>query len=233
MKKISKLNWFTILTFAIGFLIPALGFLFPNTFFSNQQQVSQFIKNFGWWSPIIFVGLSIIPVIFTPLNHGIFGIVGGFVFGPWVGFILNWISKSIGTIITFSIGRFLGKKAISKFTKSEDMIQYNKIFNQHAFLIFIGFTINDTLSYLAGISTMKTKTFFFLILTAHIIPTLTLAYIGSGVSLKDPIFIILTSIIVLLAVSYFLIKKNQITNKYLKNNQYELRNKIFRENNKS
>lgn len=207
MKKISKSTWFTILTFAIGFLLPALGFLFPETFFSNQQQISQFIKSFGWWTPIIFVGLSIIPVIFTPLNHGIFGIVGGFVFGPWVGFILNWISKSIGTLITFSIGRFFGKKAISKFTKSEDMTHYNKIFNQHAFLIFIGFTVNDTLSYLAGISTMKTKTFVLLVLTAHVIPALALAYIGSGISLNDPIFIILTAIIILLALAYFLLKR--------------------------
>lgn len=207
MKKISKSTWFTILTFAIGFLLPALGFLFPETTFSNQQQISQFIKSFGWWTPVIFIALSIIPVIFTPLNHGIFGIVGGFVFGPWVGFILNWLSKSIGTLITFSIGRFFGKKAISKFTKSEDMTQYNKIFNQHAFLIFIGFTMNDTLSYLAGISTMKTKTFVILILLAHVIPALALAYIGSGISLNDPIFVILTTVIILLALTYFLLKR--------------------------
>ena len=207
MKKISKSTWFTISTFAIGFLVPALGFLFPETFFSNQQQISQFIKGFGWWAPVIFIGLSIIPVVFTPLNHGIFGIVGGFVFGPWIGFLLNWISKSIGTLITFSIGRFFCKKAILKFTKSEDMTQYNTIFHQHAFLVFIGFTVNDTLSYLAGISTMKTKTFIVLILLAHVIPTLALAYIGSGISLNDPLFIILTTVIILLALAYYLLKR--------------------------
>lgn len=207
MKKIPKSTWFTLLTFAIGFLLPALGFLFPETFFSNQQQISQFIKSYGLWAPVIFVALSIIPVIFTPLNHGIFGIVGGFVFGPWVGFGLNWISKSIGTLITFSIGRFFGKKAIYKFTKSEDMTQYNNIFNQHAFLIFIGFTVNDTLSYLAGISTMKTRAFVALIFLAHIIPALTLAYIGSGISLNDPFFIVLTAIIGLLVLTYFLLKR--------------------------
>lgn len=210
MPKISKSTWFTLLTFAIGFLIPALGFLFPETFFSNQHKISQFIKSFGWWSSIIFVAISIVPVVFTPLNHGIFGIVGGFVFGPWIGFILNWISKSIGTCITFSISRSLGKKVIYKFTKSEDMTQYNKIFNQHIFLIFIGFTVNDTLSYLAGISTMKIKTFLTLILLAHVIPALALAYIGSGISLRDPFFIILATIIMLLALTYFVLEKKQI-----------------------
>ena len=207
MKKLSKTTWLTIITFAIGFLIPALGFLFPDTFFSNQQQISNFIKDFGWWAPLIFIGLSVVPVIFTPLNHGVFGIVGGFVFGPWTGFLLNWTSKIIGTLIAFSIGRTLGQSAVKKFTKSQDMTQYNSIFNQHPFLIFIGFTINDTLSYLAGISTMKTKSFVTLICLAHIIPTLTLAYIGSGISLKDPLFIALVSIISLLALMYFYLKK--------------------------
>src|SRR3989338_2839414 len=102
MAKISGATIFTASIFAIGFLIPALGFLFPETFFSNQQQISNFIKSFGWWAPIIFIGLSIIPIIFTPLNHAIFGIVGGFVFGPWVGFFFNWIFKTVGTLITFS-----------------------------------------------------------------------------------------------------------------------------------
>jgi len=209
MKKISGATIFTASTFAIGFLLPALGFLFPESFFSNQQQISNFIKDFGIWAPIIFIGFSIIPIIFTPLNHAIFGIVGGFVFGPWIGFLLNWASKSIGTLITFSIGRSLGQRAVKKFAKSEHLEQYNKIFTQHPFIIFVGFTINDTLSYLAGISSMKLKAFIPLILLAHIIPTLTLAYIGSGISLKDPLFISLVFVISIMALVYFYPKRKK------------------------
>lgn len=209
MKPISKAHWFTIVSFGIGFLLPALGILFPDTFFSNQAQISQTIKSFGLFGPLIFILISIIPIIFTPLNHGVFALVGGFLFGPWIGFLLNWTSKSIGTIITFSIGRKLGQSAINKFLKSEDLSQYNKIFNQHPFLIFIGFMINDTLSYLAGISNLPTKSFLKLILPAHILPTLTLAYIGSGISLKDPVFILLSLVILSLTSLYFYIRSTK------------------------
>jgi len=209
MAKISGATIFTASTFAIGFLIPALGFLFPETFFSNQQQITNFIKSFGWWTPIIFIGLSIIPIVFTPLNHTIFGIVGGFVFGPWVGFLLNWISKTVGTLISFSIGRSIGQRAVKKFAKSEHLEQYNKIFTQHPFIIFVGFTVNDTLSYLAGISSMKLRAFVPLILLAHIIPTLTLSYIGSGISLTDPLFIGLVFVILLIALIYFYLKRKK------------------------
>jgi len=47
MTKISKVNLFTASTFVIGFIIPALGFLFPDTFFSGREQIIQFVKNFG------------------------------------------------------------------------------------------------------------------------------------------------------------------------------------------
>jgi len=198
------------MTFAIGFMIPALGFLFPETFFSNQQKISQFVYNFGYLAPIIFIGLSIIPVVITPLNHGAFGIVGGFIFGPWVGFLLNWMSKMIGTYINFTIGRLIGRKATKKYSKSENFKHYNTVFNKQLFLLFAGLTINDTLSYMAGVSTMKTRTFLILTFLAHIIPAMTLAYIGSGVSLKDPLFFILTSIILLIALFYFIIKKNKL-----------------------
>ena len=207
MAKVSKATLFTIATFAIGFLIPALGFLFPETFFSNRQQISSFIQSFGLWTPIIFITISIIPVVFTPLNHGVFGIVGGFIFGPWLGFLLNWIAKIIGTTINFFIGQTLGKKAIRHFTKTEDVKQYNMIFDRHKFLLFIGFSVNDTLSYLAGISNMELKTFLPLTFLAQIMPALILAYIGSGISLSDPLFIALSFTVVLFATIYFYLKK--------------------------
>lgn len=207
MAKVSKATLFTIATFAIGFLIPALGFLFPETFFSNRQQITSFIQSFGLWTPIIFIIISVIPVVFTPLNHGVFGIVGGFVFGPWLGFLLNWVAKITGTIINFFIGQIYWKKAIHHYTKTEDVEQYNMIFDCHKFLLFIGFSVNDTLSYLAGISNMELKTFLPLTMLAQIMPALILAYIGSGISLSDPLFIILTFTVVLLATIYFYLKK--------------------------
>ena len=206
MTKISKGTLFTLTTFAMGFLIPAIGFLFPETFFSNRQQISSLIQSFGLWAPLIFVTISIIPVVFTPLNHGVFGIVGGFIFGPWVGFLLNWTAKIIGTMINFLIGLTFGKRIIHHFTHTEDIEQYNMIFDRHKFLIFIGFSINDTLSYLAGISEMKLKTFLPLTVCAQIMPALILAYIGSGISLGDPLFIILGLIVVVFAAIYFYLK---------------------------
>ncbi len=207
MAKISKRQLFTIISFGIGFIIPALGFLLPQTFFTSREQISLFFQGFGIWTPLVFIALSSIPVVFTPLNHAVFGIAGGFIFGPWLGFLLNWIAKFIGTFINFSIGRFFGNKIARNVAKKEGYEQYNDVFKQHKFLLFILFSFNDTLSYLAGISSMKFTTFLLIISVAHIMPALTLAYIGGGISLTDPLFIGIALTITLLTFSYFYLKK--------------------------
>ena len=211
MTKISNATLFTIVIFGISFIIPALGFLFPETFFASREQISQFLQNFGIWAPLIFIGLSIIPVVVTPLNHSIFALTGGFIFGPWVGFLLNWIAKIIGSLINFFVGRLLGKKAVSRLINEKELIQYNMLFDRGKFILFIIFSVpfltNDTLSYLAGISSMRFSTFLFIIVFGHIGTTLSLAYLGGGFSLNEPIFIAIIFAIALLALFYFYLKK--------------------------
>lgn len=209
--KISKATLFTIIIFGIGFIIPALGFLFPETFFSSREQISQFLKNFGIWAPLIFIGLSIIPVVVTPLNHSIFALAGGFIFGPWLGFLFNWIAKIIGSLINFFVGRILGKKVVFRLIKKQELTQYNMLFSKGKFVLFLIFSVpfltNDTLSYLAGISSMKFPAFLFIIIFGHIGTTLSLAYLGGGFSLNDPIFITIIFAVILLALFYFYLKK--------------------------
>lgn len=211
MAKISKVTLFTIVIFAIGFIIPALGFLFPEAFFASREQISRFLQNFGIWAPLIFMSLSVIPVVVTPLNHTIFALAGGFIFGPWVGFLLNWIAKIIGSLINFFVGRFLGKKVVFHLIKEQELTQYNTLFDKGRFVLFLMFSVpfltNDTLSYLAGISSMKFSAFLFIIIFGHIGTTLSLAYLGGGFSLNDPIFISIIFAIALLALFHFYLKK--------------------------
>ena len=61
-------------------------------------------------------------------------------------------------------------------------------------MYFLPFFPDDELSYLAGFSSMKTKTFVIIALLGHLSGSLALAYIGNGISLMDPMFIFLSVI---------------------------------------
>jgi len=108
----------------------------------------------------------------------------------------NWIGRVIGTAIAFYLGRRFGRKIINKLVKKETLEKYDKIFEKGKFILFLMYFLplfpDDELSYLAGFSSMKPKHFIPIMLLGHIGGSLALSYIGSGLSYKDPLFIILS-----------------------------------------
>ncbi|MFH1839754.1 MAG: hypothetical protein ABH849_01245 [Nanoarchaeota archaeon] len=57
MKKL-KIIWYLLAIIPIILLI--LGYVFPSTFFSSQEQIRNFIEPFGIWAPVIFILIQIL-----------------------------------------------------------------------------------------------------------------------------------------------------------------------------
>jgi len=57
-----------------------LGYIFPSQFFSNQEAIRDFVSQFGFFSPLVFIGLQILQVVLTPLSHYSVSLAGGFIF---------------------------------------------------------------------------------------------------------------------------------------------------------
>jgi uncharacterized membrane protein YdjX (TVP38/TMEM64 family) len=205
MKK-SKVIWY-LLTF-IPILLLILGYIFPLSFFGNQETIRNFITPFGVFAPLIFILLQILQVIITPFSHYTVSIAGGFIFGTWKGFIYNWIGRVVGTAIAFYIARYLGRRIIKHVAKPKTIKKYDHYFEKGRGLLFLAYFLplfpDDELSYLAGLSKMSPKIFLPLMAIGHMSGSLALAYIGNGIeSIKEPLFIIL-SLITLIAGFLFL-----------------------------
>ena len=199
MKK-TKLLWYLLTIIPIILLI--LGYLYPNTFFSNQELLRNYVSSFGIFAPIVFIAIQILQVVLTPINHYVIGIVGGFTFGLWRGFLYNFIGRVIGTLIAFWLGRKFGRKIIKHVVKPKTLEKYDWLFEKGALVLFLMYFLplfpDDELSYLAGFSSMKSKVFIPIMILGHIGGSLGLALVGNGLSMSDPIFIIF-SIITLIA----------------------------------
>lgn len=193
MKK-TKILWL-ILTF-IPIVLIILGYIFPSAFFSSQDSIRSFVESYGVLSPIMFIFLQIIQVVLTPFSHYAVSIAGGFIFGTWLGFLLNWIGRVIGTLIAFYLGRKFGRRLVKQVVKQKTLKKYDFVFEKGKILLFLAYFLplfpDDELSYLAGISKLNPKVFIPMIILGHLSGSLALAYIGSGInSLKDPLSIIL------------------------------------------
>lgn len=123
--------------------------------------------------PIIFILLQILQVVIPIIPGGISSAAGVLIFGPWMGFIYNYIGISIGSIIIFLLGRRYGKpfilsmisdKTYNKYIKwLDDQGRFEKLF---ALAIFLPVAPDDALCLIAGLSNISIKRYTAIILIA-------------------------------------------------------------------
>ncbi|MBT4604510.1 TVP38/TMEM64 family protein [archaeon] len=213
MKKI-KFIWYLLTIIPIILLIS--GYIFPSSFFGNQETIRNYVLQFGSFAPLMFILIQITQVVITPFNHYAVSIAGGFIFGTWQGFIYNWIGRVIGTIIAFYLGRFLGRNILKHIVNPKIIKKYDHYFEKCKILLFLAYFLpffpDDEISYFAGFSKINPKTFLTLITIGHVSGSLSLAYVGNGIkSVKEPLFIIL-SLITLIGGIWFIQHYKKIKN---------------------
>jgi len=194
MKKVSTLFWILITVIPIAGII--FGVTNPEVFQQNQEQLRNKIELFGVLAPLAFILFQAMQVVFTPISHYSVGVLGGFLYGPYVGALLNWIGRVIGHTIAFFIARFAGRTIAEKFVQQKTLEKYDKFVSDKSLVLFLVYFLplfpDDEMSYLAGLSKMKFRMFLFANLFGHIGGSLGLAYAGSGMNTKDPLFWILS-----------------------------------------
>lgn len=138
--------------------------------FTSQKVLEDFLIRFGLWAPIVLIFLQAIQVIFPILPGGIGLLAGVIIFGPYYGFIYNYIGICLGSVIAFLLSKRYGMPIINvlfpiklrdKYMKWVNKEQFKKIFT---IAIFMPIAPDDFLCYLAGTTNMRFKTFVTIIL---------------------------------------------------------------------
>lgn len=152
-------------------------------FFVNRKKLITFINSFGPLSVVIFIGLQILQVLVAPIPGEINGFIGGYLYGPVLGTVYSTIGLTIGSWLAFLLARWLGMPFVEKIIKPQ-MIQKYDHFMEHrgipiTFILFLipGFP-KDALSYIIGLSHMRSTTFLILCTTGRLMGTIMLSVSG-------------------------------------------------------
>lgn len=194
MKK-AKIAWYLVTVIPIVLLV--IGYAMPSQFFGSQEAIRSFVEGFGIFAPLAFILLQVAQVVLAPISHYSVSIAGGFIFGTWAGFIYNFIGRVLGTAAAFYLGRYFARKILAHVVQPATLAKYDTFFEKGKFLLFLAYFLplfpDDELSYLAGASSLRAKVFLPLMAMGHVSGSLSLAYLGSGISsAKDPLFIVLS-----------------------------------------
>ena len=157
----------------VGLLIcVALAFwAYKNGILDSVDTLQAFIAKFGYGGMAIFVLIQIVQVVIPILPGGISCLGGVIFFGPWLGFVYNYIGICIGSLAAFGISRMMGRPVLHKMF-SEKLIQKydswtekdSRFLKLFTLAIFFPVAPDDFLCYLAGTTKMTWKQFSLVIL---------------------------------------------------------------------
>ena len=151
----------------------------------NPARLVEALHQVGPWGPLILILGMVLAVVISPIPSLPLDLAAGAVFGPYLGTAYVVIGAEIGAILSFLIGRALGRDVISKLLRV-DVTFCEKCSNHHlGVLIFVSRLLPvfsfDVISYGAGLTTMSLRTFAWTTLLGMIPSTFALTYLGSSV----------------------------------------------------
>lgn len=192
-------------------------------FLTDLNGMRVYLENLGWLGYLIFILLSVIVAIFL-LPGQFLAIVGGLVYGGFVGGLLTVIGASLGASVSFIIGKYLARDYILQrfgnqptFQKIERGVRENGL----SFLIFtrlvpiFPFAIQ---SYAYALTPMSLEKFSLISFLTMIPASFLYAFMASEIAAKGvslSLLIELTVAGILLALFSYLPKKISKKIKYL------------------
>ncbi len=166
---------------------------------NDVSKTLSFIDSFGIFAGVIFVILVIIEVVLAPIPPLVLYLIAGILFGGFLGGILTLVGNSIGALIDFKLARKYGQKKIASKLDKRVKKKFDKFFEKYGgvsiFILRVNpLTTSDIVSYLSGLT--KIKTLKFMIATGlGLIPMIFIqTYLGDVLIRDSPILFAITMV---------------------------------------
>ena len=139
---------------------------YKNGILNSVDSLQTFIWKFGYTGMLVFILIQVVQVIIPILPGGVSCLGGVIFFGPWLGFLYNYIGICIGSIAVFGISKTIGRPVLYKMFSEKMIEKYDgwtqkdgKFLKLFALAIFFPVAPDDFLCYLAGTTKMTWKQF--------------------------------------------------------------------------
>ena len=161
----------------------------------DPTQLVKYLNSLGLLGPIVFILVMAIAVVVSPIPSLPLDLAAGVAFGPLLGTTYAVLGAEIGAILSFLIGRALGREVISRLLKV-NVTFCEKCSDHHlTVLVLLSRLLPvfsfDMISYGAGLTNMSLKAFALATFVGMIPPTFALTYFGSSIVMVQwPLFLL-------------------------------------------
>lgn len=189
---------------------------------ANIDKVVEYIRSFGVLAAIVSFLLMVLQSVLAPIPAFLITFANAMIFGWWKGAILSWTSSMVGALLCFYIARTFGRDVVLKFTTNEaisQMEEYFKKYGSKTILIcrLLPFMSFDLVSYFAGLTSMSVTSFLIATGIGQLPATVIYSYVGG--MLTGGTKILVTALLIIFALTIFIIILKQIFNEKNKINE--------------
>ena len=124
---------------------------------TSQEQMQALVTRCGTAGILLFVLFQAVQVVVPVLPGGLGCLAGVVLFGPWQGFLYNYVGICAGSLAAFAIARSCGRPLLYRMFPAALIEKYDRWSEEKgrfarwfAFLIFIPVAPDDYLCFLAG-----------------------------------------------------------------------------------
>jgi uncharacterized membrane protein YdjX (TVP38/TMEM64 family) len=140
-------------------LTDAPAYRFLVRLYVDRYFLKQTLREWGVLAPVIFILLQALQVVIAPIPGEVTGILGGYLFGEWLGLAYSTIGLTLGSVAAFAGGRWLGTHYVRGLVSQETWNRMGFIVEaEGAIVCFIIYLIpglpKDMVCYLFGMSPM-------------------------------------------------------------------------------
>ena len=164
-------------------------------------QFQGYVSMAGAWGPLVYILIMILAIVLSPIPSSPLAIFAGSFFGGFWALIWTLIGATLGAVIAFFIARRFGRPIVLKFISVENLNKMeNRFSNNHlAWIVFLlrlpPLPFFDAVSYVAGLTKIKTPSFILATVFGLIPISAALTYFGQwmGDSIIGVVLIIFIS----------------------------------------
>jgi uncharacterized membrane protein YdjX (TVP38/TMEM64 family) len=131
----------------------------------SLADIKDLILSWGVAAPLMSIILMTMQAVIAPLPAFLITATNGLVFGIYWGTVISWIGAMCGAIVSFMISRLFFESFTKRTSGHEKGIDYiNRLSTKYGFKVILTarllpFISFDIISYAAGLSTIKIRSF--------------------------------------------------------------------------
>jgi uncharacterized membrane protein YdjX (TVP38/TMEM64 family) len=139
----------------------------------NAQRLRSLILGWGAWGGLALVGLQIVQILLAPIPGQVLGLVGGYLYGPWLGSALNMSGTLIGSGLAMWLARRFGRPLVERLVARRWLDRLDGFARRRGaavfFLIFLFPCLpDDAACFVAGLSLLPLRELLLIVLVGRL-----------------------------------------------------------------